>query len=305
MQPIWSILSSPAHYKAPFSDGPKQMLSLTEKIAAISAAILVGFISFGVGGIITFFLVSGYFKSRHLKPIYLFCGDENYTGISMESVNAVEDKIKQTFEKNLVVRCNAKQMRPVGWNQHGVLIFPGGKCSDWDQLLTKEQQGEILDWVKQGGKVWGICAGAYYCSAQSEYQFSLTQKIARIRQINLFSGICRGPAYREELKVVKVRWERTGQTGYVAVIKGGFFVPTGKDDKVLARYIDQPIDESIAVVKCQQNAILSGPHWEFDARHLEPLKENIQDVEQMQKQLDESIIFRQNCIREILNLLVC
>lgn len=311
MQLYWSILSDMRHYQAPFTVKGQLILNTLEKITAIGLACLIGIVSFGLGGVVSFFALAAWFKCRHLsrqQDIYIFCGGDNHAGVSIESMEALTHKIQDIAKTAHISSCHAQTLTPLQWNKRGILVLPGGQCADWDQVLNSEQKQAIMHWVKHGGKILGICAGAYYCSSQSLYQLSSTQKIERVRELQLFSGLCKGPAYGAEMQAVKVRWEKTGKIGHVLMIKGGKFISKESNYEVLARYMDSPCQDEPAVIRCQSGSILSGPHWEFDSSHLEPLKsysyQFSSSIEQTQQQLDEGESFRRACLQEMMNDLI-
>ncbi len=248
-----------------------------------------------------------------LSKVHLFQGDQVYKGICMESLEAMEKLTKNLFVDRNVVRCPSDQLKVSKWQRNDLLILPGGKCSDWDELLSEKKKIKIYNWFKNGGRILGICAGGYYCAESSEYATSKTEKLFRLRQISLFSGKCYGPAYSPQLKIVKVKWIKSQKEGYVALIGGGFFIPNANnqsdDYTALAEYAELPHRGKIAVVMCCKGngkSILSGPHWEFDQEHLKNLNCFFSQriLEQMQKKLEESANFRNHCSREMLKMLL-
>jgi glutamine amidotransferase-like uncharacterized protein len=237
---------------------------------------------------------------------YFFCNDRKYTGISTESVYALLKAAHKAVACIPTLICNKVDIQPSLWQPQGVLVFPGGRCSDWKQSLTKDRSQKILSWFRNGGRIWATCAGGYYCSSFSEYQINANQKITAVRELALFPGKCLGPLYSFRARAVKIRWERSGQEGYVIVLGGGCFMPFGKQHsyEVLARFVNQPKELSIAVVKCRQKAgvaILSGPHWEFSEKDFAQ-QSSFSTVDQTH--LKTSASFRKNCIKEMLEELI-
>lgn len=159
-------------------------------------------------------------KKPNLDPssIYFFQGNQNYKGICFESLEALKKSTKSLFAGHPVANCQADQMKISKWKKNDLLVFPGGKCTDWDDLLTERKKIKIYNWYKQGGRILGICAGGYYCVESSEFIVNAALKLHRIRQIALFPGKCYGPAYSAELKVVKVKWIKNQKEGYVTLL---------------------------------------------------------------------------------------
>jgi len=238
--------------------------------------------------------------------IRIFAGDERYKGISVDSLQALAKVVQQLQPNHLLERCFYQEMNLVKWGERDILIFPGGRCSDWNELLSEKKQLKIFDWVKKGGRICAICAGAYYCSARSSYE-----KIQRIRNIALFSGECQGPIYSNTIKVVKVRWEENNQEGYVTMIQGGRLLPDvelSQECEALARFTEEPHQGEIAVIACRKGeglAILSTCHWELDAEDLEGLKHFFPQAQILEQQsnLKKSQQFRQQCLRDIFDRL--
>lgn len=251
-------------------------------------------------------------KGPYIPAFYLFRGDRDYKGISIESLNAIAETVQKTYSSSIINFCNNEQVIPSNWQPKSVFVLPGGTCSDWDKLLTQNQQQQIYQWFIQGeGRIFGACAGSYFCCNESEYRADNFQTIFRKRQISLFPGTCKGPVYSSMIKVVKVRWEATGKQGSVVVIGAGAFFPKNTQNsssyKILARFIDRSEEESIAVVKCLKGngvAVLSTPHWEFDSKHLNHMEQLFPslapEVDTMKKQLKESDSFRQECLSKML-----
>ena len=162
-------------------------------------------------------------KKRAFDEIHFFCGNSQYKGISIESLNSLVSIIEKMNTASKAILCSHADVIPSNWKPGSLFVFPGGTCSEWDELLSGKQQKQLYQWVVKGGRILGICAGSYYCSAKSEYRTANQKAILRSRKIALFPGTCRGPVYSSMLKVVKVRWEKTQKEGYVTVIGRGFY----------------------------------------------------------------------------------
>lgn len=238
----------------------------------------------------------------------LFCGDSQYKGVSIESVSALETSVQRLYAESEIAKMGADQIQITELPKESVLIFPGGKCSEWDEMMSQNLQSKLFNWFQNGGRILGMCAGAYYCSQRSKFINSFGNHLIKTRQIAAFPGKCKGPAYSMLLKVVKVRWEKNKKEGYVAIIGGGYFIPDEKINDsnytVLASYIEDPAKEKIAVVSCTKGkgrAILSGPHWEFDKEHLESVKPYFakSEVDWMQRKLQKSAEFRSACMKDM------
>lgn len=240
--------------------------------------------------------------STSLGNVYIFRGDPSYTGISRESLEGIKHSIQKIFEHTLVYEWDLEQSPPCKWEPNALCVFPGGECSKWNTILSKDIQKQIYAWVKEGGRFLGICAGGYYGSARSQFLTKEGSWIESTRVISLFRGVCRGPHFSHNIEIVKVRWERNKTEGYVVVIKGGAFIPDGeRSDKVyevLARFLDS--SESIAVVRCKGKTILSSIHWELGVKQMRSLYALFPSLIEKSPLLKESKSFRRECFREIL-----
>ena len=252
-------------------------------------------------------LTSNYFREMPSMDtaitIHLFRGTPQYGGVSVESFQALHDIVKKIYSERVIHACDGHEFVPRAWKDSDLLIFPGGKCSSWDEIISNDSLDQLMDWFKKGGRIWAVCAGSYYCSKKSKYY-----DLCKLRKISLFSGLCEGPALSEDIKVVKVKWVRDNTEGYVAIIGGGVFIPKEKKKnkyEVLATYEGQAV-----VLRCEKEkgvGILSTLHWEFNSEHLEVLRSNPErekDIIEMQKLLVDSKGFRKHCLEYMLGCLV-
>lgn len=169
------------------------------------------------------------------KHIYLFQGGNNYEGICLESFNRLKEILVENFQACVFV-WNQEKNPPSTWNSRSLCVFPGGICSKWNEILPKHLQEQIMKWISEGGKIFGVCAGAYFCSQESE--FLLGDNTTKIREISVFQGICRGPLFVAGIKIIKIKWLKTGQEGHVAMIKGGQLIPYQKEAQEILAVCD-------------------------------------------------------------------
>lgn len=241
------------------------------------------------------------------KKIYLFRGNPEFYGICMESLKSVRDILCTRYTNYTFKNVDGEYTNISEWDFDGLLIFPGGRTSDWEKMLSPPKQKEILSWINRGGRIYAECAGSYFCSTTSDYRFSADQRKVKTRELSLYQGICRGPLYSIAATIGKIRWERTKKEGYVVIIGAGEFLPTFEShQEVLATFTDSPKGEAFAVVKCTYGkgmAILSTPHWGLGSDHLEALQKvdpsRFQEIESMKQKLDSSRQFREECMSEM------
>jgi|GEM_PF-5528316 len=96
--------------------------------------------------------------SKEMTSVYLFKRDEKNKGVSVESVRALEKSNSGIACSLKVVLCNDDKMTPSNFDERGIVIFLGGKCSEWNELLSDETQMKIHQWFKNGGRIfWYMC----------------------------------------------------------------------------------------------------------------------------------------------------
>jgi len=242
----------------------------------------------------------------NVEKIYIFQGDSKNLGITFESLSAIEKVIQNIFSDVIIRRWNHELNPPKQWQPNDLCVFPGGECSTWDAILSDEVQTQILKWIQSGGRLFGVCAGGYFFSRQSELLSAPGKLDIQSRACALFDGVCNGPVFSNGIEVVKVRWEKTKQEGYATVIKGGQFIPDEESSQesyeVLARFVDK--SDAIAAIRCKKGngrAILSSIHWEFNSGDFEPLKGSELEISRKALNcLDASETFRWNCFGDMI-----
>jgi hypothetical protein len=102
--------------------------------------------------------------------------------------------------------------------QLDTLVFPGGSGSAQDKAIGEERRRDVRDFVRQGGGIVGICAGAYLCS--SHYDWSLDLMNAAVFNTTLDipgqgrkSMWYRGPATDVEVALTERESEVLGVEG--------------------------------------------------------------------------------------------
>ena len=195
---------------------------------------------------------------------------------------------------------NADYVKNAAWESNTALfIMPGGRARPYyDSLGTvwkvdNVPQGKmreiseigignkrIYHFVTQnGGKFFGVCAGAYYASGITIFEEGGFLEVIDEGPLKFFSGIAEGPAYglgkfsyrkKSGVRLAEISWDRTEekkeQIGHAYYNGGCFFHKATKFDgyQVLARYNDIS-EKPAAVIECKLDkgqAILSGVHFE-------------------------------------------
>jgi biotin---protein ligase len=176
------------------------------------------------------------------------------------------------------------------------LVFPGGADLAYCRLFNGAGNRRIKQYVQNGGKYIGLCAGGYYASSKCEFmQGDRVMEVVGDRELKFFPGICRGLAfngfkYQSEAGARAVNLE-VNQSAFKDIVSsneplaqsvlsyyngGGVFVDASRyeDVEILASYsgkLDTDPGEGKAAViyrKFGQGAVLlTGPHPEFVASY--------------------------------------
>ncbi len=185
---------------------------------------------------------------------------------------------------------SADELLAGGWErQCRVLVFPGGADLPWCRDLNGAGVARIRQFVSNGGTYFGVCAGAYFGSAELSFTADDGSQIAGRRELGFFPGRAVGPL-RELASSFDPDDRATGalipislqpaEVTLRAFYWGGpeFVVETGLGPssggwRVLARY---PTGK-IAAVRCghgEGRAVLCGVHPEMapDPDRLELLR---------------------------------
>ncbi|KAK5936812.1 biotin holocarboxylase synthetase [Knufia obscura] len=169
------------------------------------------------------------------------------------------------------------------------LVFPGGADQGYCRTLNGAGNRRIKQYVEQGGKYIGFCAGGYYGTARVEFEVgNRLLEVVGDRELAFYPGTSRGCAFSgfvyhsekgtraSELSVNKIA---LASGSIPNVLKsyyngGGVFVDApryaGQGVEILADYNDKlDVDAGegrAAIVYCkvgEGSALLTGPHPEF------------------------------------------
>lgn len=76
-----------------------------------------------------------------------------------------------------------------------LLVIPGGRDLPYVSSLQPGATDRIRRYVRQGGSLLGICAGAYFASARVEWEVGTRLEVVGDRALGFFPGTSRGCAY--------------------------------------------------------------------------------------------------------------
>jgi glutamine amidotransferase-like uncharacterized protein len=159
-----------------------------------------------------------------------------------------------------------------------ILMILGGRDIPYNKHLNGRPNLIIKNYVSNGGKFLGICAGAYYASAKVVFAEGTDQEITGDRELKFYEDICKGPVLAKYY-YNSIRGARAAKIGisnflskdlfitYMHFNGGGAFINAEKykNVEIIAKYLD--IDEEPpAIIKINYGkgvVILSGIHFEY------------------------------------------
>jgi biotin---protein ligase len=175
------------------------------------------------------------------------------------------------------------------------LVFPGGADTPYCRLLNGEGNRRIQQYVQNGGKYIGLCAGGYYGSSRCEFmEGHRFMEVIGDRELKFYPGTCRGLAFKgfkyqseagarvtklevklsafKDIPSLKDEIAPAVQSYYNG---GGVFVDANRYEsegkiEILANYAEDLNCDSgegkAAIVYCkvgQGGVLLTGPHPEY------------------------------------------
>lgn len=198
-----------------------------------------------------------------------------------------------------------------------LFVMPGGADRPYLEKLRGQGNQHLKNYVQNGGKYLGICAGAYYAADRIEFaKDDPALEVIGDRELKFYPGLVEGPTYKgfdhrdvkntAGMRAATIHMQNKNLTLFYN--GGGHFVDADNFSNVtvLARYGDeQPYrnDRPAAIIECnvgKGKAILSGPHFEWDAKSLDKL--NL-ELTEMKKKLALQENSRQELILYIFNRL--
>lgn len=208
-----------------------------------------------------------------MKKILIY-QDEGADCVSVQSLlQALQQKrIDRSFEIGIV---NSTALRARNWQKNcRLVIFPGGRDIPYHRALQGEGNRNLREFVENGGRYFGICAGAYYGSATVDFERGGPLEVLEDRELQFFPGTACGPAYGlrkfnyQSEQGARIAQLSIGSAKFAAYFNGGCtFVEPEEHPRVtvIARYADLD-NQPAAIVRCKVGegiAILSGVHPEY------------------------------------------
>lgn len=131
-----------------------------------------------------------------------------------------------------LIHVGPAEMRIDVLEQFDVVVFPGGSGSKQAGAIGKNGRHAVREFVKNGGGVLGVCAGAYLCSAQYEWSLDLIDS-------SVFTGSAEIPG-----KGRKQLWYRGPRTGIdIELTSEGkrLYAEKGIASRFVVQYANGPI----------------------------------------------------------------
>ncbi|KAG0364208.1 biotin-protein ligase [Gamsiella multidivaricata] len=231
--------------------------------------------------------------------ILVYSGEGTSRTSLAHTVRSLRSLVGQHYD---VMKIDSKGLATEPWEEStALLVIPGGRDIPYTRDLHGPVIEKIQEYVRAGGKFWGICAGAYFASDRIVFEVGTPLEVQGNRELKFFGGECRGVVYpgfvydSEQGAIaveVRVNKEALGAGTEAAAAKdglaertrvyfngGGFFVDAERypGTEVLAWYDDDSNEggdstRKAAMVACQVGqglALLTGVHPEYDAAHLD------------------------------------
>jgi biotin--protein ligase len=168
-----------------------------------------------------------------------------------------------------------------------LLVIPGGADIPYMEKLGGIGNQNIREYVQNGGKYLGICAGAYYAAESIEFAKGDPRlEVVATRELKFYPGLVQGPTYSgfdyvppqniAGMRAATITWQvdqpfATNQKFVTYYNGGGHFVAAEQYPQItiLARYNPETpnqLADSAAIIECKYGkgtAILSGLHFEW------------------------------------------
>lgn len=228
-------------------------------------------------------------------------------GAHPRCIRSLVKALHQEEIPNPILFADRHTFKDAKWQESAsLLIFPGGRDIPYHEALKGQPNRQIRQFVEQGGSYFGICAGAYYGSAQFEFEKGQPLEVIGKRELCFFPGKALGPAYglgqfcyETEAGARIARLHLASQVS-AAYYNGGCTFDAAQEIPqvtTIARFYDLP-DQPAAIIECsvgKGRAILSGVHPEYSSESFQsrdPLVPALQQIEAQRRSLFKGLLQR-------------
>lgn len=142
-------------------------------------------------------------------------------GVCRQSADALVGQLEALLDPSItVIKVDSHYLKAELWEDKTIaLVIGGGICSTWDRQLGIEGIEKIYRYVFQGGRYIGLCAGAYFASAETRFELSGQKPMERKRPLAFFPGKAIGPLIHTE-EYLSLAAARAAEVSFK--IKGSF-----------------------------------------------------------------------------------
>eukprot|EP00835_Amoeboradix_gromovi_P004277 NODE_324_length_10963_cov_0.175350.p2 type:complete len:535 gc:universal NODE_324_length_10963_cov_0.175350:7003-5399(-) len=174
-----------------------------------------------------------------------------------------------------------------------LLVIPGGRDKPYCELVNSKSD-LLLNYMYNGGKYLGICAGAYFASSFVEFQLDTPYQVIGKRPLSLFNGTAMGTIYPN--------FQYQSESGaHVVPISGDFktlcyynggpmFIAHDNLHSPIMRY---DLNNEMAILKVnvgKGTAVLSGVHLEYDEHEDKKLNQKLLSTQRSRNKLSAYIL---------------
>ncbi|KAJ2363117.1 biotin holocarboxylase synthetase, partial [Coemansia sp. RSA 2607] len=174
-------------------------------------------------------------------------------GVSPNSQTFLMRTLRQFLShRYAIIPVDQTMLRTQPWETKAALfVMPGGRDVPYTVELNGEINRRIRQWVENGGRYLGLCAGGYYGSGRCEFEPGTPLEIVGSRELAFFKGSCVGTAYpgydyksetgaraaevtvdQDAFNVPQKLWRSDPARIRIYYNGGGFFVPDESEDNV-------------------------------------------------------------------------
>jgi glutamine amidotransferase-like uncharacterized protein len=175
---------------------------------------------------------------------------------------------------------NAEQVIEQSWQEDAVLfVMPGGADLPYVRKLNGEGNSIIKNYVENGGKYLGICAGAYYGSNYVEFDKFGSMQVLGDRELSFFPDKAIGPVLAKfdyyshsGVRAASVNTEFNEIDNVKLYYNGGGYFNNAQsysNIKIVGTYEVNNLAAIIAIEQQKGKVILSGVHFEVDPNMLD------------------------------------
>jgi glutamine amidotransferase-like uncharacterized protein len=197
---------------------------------------------------------------------------------------------------------NSDEIRDTDWEKStAVFIIPGGASVPYGKKLHGIGCQKIRDFVKNGGKYLGICAGSYFGGRRVEFAMGTDSEIVVQHELEFFPGTVSGPFLKPYVVnsnagacAAKIKVDALNTSFFSYYNGGGVFIDAEKlpNIDIIGTYEDR--ENLAAIILCNIGrgiAILSSVHFEVEPEALEQKgDDSILDVAEQIRSTDSTRI---------------